>query len=394
MSSVLSAFYSSKMNRRECFRKTINHEQPEKVLVDMGKQVGSLHKFEYAKLKEHLGSPEWMQNDNNILDKMGQTVHPDEELLQHFDIDFRWVIPHWVGVKGSDKSGQKGYYDMWGSRFDYMDDYYAFMEAPLKNATSLEDIENYDWPDPNNPAMFEGLREQAKYWYEHTDYVIGADGIKGGILQSCLWIRGYEQFFMDLAGNKEFAEALLDKVLELFKQMYTNYFNEVGEYVQLVYITDDVGTQNSLLVSPRMFRKTIKPKFEVFIDYLKRLAPHVKVMYHTDGSVLPLIGDFVEMGADILNPIQTSTKGLDDTKALKEQFGEQIAFHGAIDVQKVLPNATPEAVKQEVARRIRDLGPNGGYICAPCHNLSYDIPPENVAALFEAAKKFGQYPLT
>ncbi len=382
------------MNRRECFEKATNHEQPEKVLVDMGKQVGSLHKFEYAGLKEYFGAPEWMQNEANILDKMGQTVHPDEELLQRFGIDFRWMIPQWVGVKEFEEGGQRGYYDMWGSRFDDMGDYYAFIEGPLKNAESLADIENHDWPDPDNPAIFAGLREQAEAWYENTDYVIGADGIKGGILQSCLWLRGYEQFFTDLATNTEFALALLEKVLDLFKQMYANYFKEVGRYAQLVYITDDVGTQNSLLVSPRMFRKLIKPRFQEFIAHLKQLVPHIKVMYHTDGAVLPLINDFVEMGADILNPIQTSTKGLDDTQALKEQFGNRIAFHGAIDVQQALPNGSAEDVKQEVARRIRDLGPNGGYICAPCHNLSFDIPPENVVALFEAAQEYGTYPLT
>lgn len=377
------------MNRRECFQKTVNHEQPEKLLVDMGKQVGSLHKFEYVKLKEHLGSPSWMRNEEQILDKMGQTVHPDEELLQHFGLDFRWLIPHWVNVREFEEDGKKGYYDMWGSRFDYMDDYYAFIAGPLKDATSIEEIEHYDWPDPANPAMFAGLREQAKAWYDNTDYVIGADGIKGGILQSCLWLRGYEQFFTDLAVNKEFAEALLDKVLSLFKEMYTHYFKEVADYAQIVYITDDVGTQNSLLISPRMFRKIIKPRFQEFIVHLKTLAPHMKVMYHTDGAVLKLIDDFIEMGADILNPIQTSTEGLDDTKALKEQFGDRISFHGAIDVQKVLPNATAAEVKQEVARRIQDLGTNGGYICAPCHNISFDIPPENVVALFEAAKEYG-----
>ena len=382
------------MNRRECFEKALKHEQPEKVLVDMGKQVGSLHKFEYARLKEYFGAPEWMQNEANILDKMGQTVHPDEELLQRFGIDFRWLIPRWVGVQEFAEDGKKGYYDMWGSRFDDMGDYYAFIEGPLKNAESLADIENHNWPDPDNSAMFAGLREQAEAWHENTDYVIGVDGIKGGILQSCLWLRGYEQFFTDLATNPEFALALLDKVLELFKQMYANYFKEVGRHAQLVYITDDVGTQNSLLISPRMFRKLIKPRFQEFIAHLKQLAPHIKVMYHTDGAVLPLINDFVEMGADILNPIQTSTKGLDDTNALKAQFGDRIAFHGAIDVQQTLPNGSAEDVKQDVARRIRDLGPNGGYICAPCHNLSFDIPPENVVALFEAAQEYGRYPLT
>lgn len=378
------------MNRRECFEKTVHHEQPDKVLVDMGKQVGSLHTFEYATLREYFGAPEWMKNEHNILDKMGQTVHPDEALLQRFGIDFRWLIPRWVGVRDFDEGGQKGYYDMWGSRFDDMGDYYAFIEGPLKDAESLAEIENHDWPDPDNPAMFEGLREQAKAWHADTDYVIGADGVKGGILQTCLWLRGYEQFFTDLATNQEFALALLDKVLDLFKRIYANYFQAIGDYAQLVYITDDVGTQNSLLISPSMFRTLIKPRFQEFITYLKELAPHIKVMYHTDGAVLPLIDDFIDMGADILNPIQTSTKGLDDTKALKERFGDRIAFHGAIDVQQTLPNSTVAEVKQEVARRIRDLGSNGGYICAPCHNLGFDIPPENVVALFEAAQEYGR----
>ncbi len=382
------------MNRRECFQKMMSHEEPEKVLVDMGKQVGSLHKFEYAKLREHLGSPDWMSAEPAILDKMAQTVHPDEALLEYFGIDFRWVIPHWVDVKDFDENGKKGYYDMWGTRFDYMDDYYAIMDTPLKDAASIEEIEQYEWPDPQNPAMFEGLREQAKQWYEKTDYVIGADGIKGGILQTCLWVRGYEQFMSDLALNREFAEALLNKVLELYKAMYTEYFKAVGGYVQLVYVTDDVGTQNSLLISPRMFRKLIKPRFQAFHDHLKSIAPHVKIMYHTDGAVLPLIDDFIEIRAEILNPIQTSTKGLDDTQALKEKFGDRICFHGAIDVQQVLPTASAEEVKQEVARRIRDLAPNGGYICAPCHNIGHDIPPENVVALFEAAKEYGRYPLS
>lgn len=376
---------TSKITPRERFFASMNHQPVDRVLIDMGKQVGSLHKFEYQKLYEHLGKPEWMQNHDTILDRMGQTIVPDEQLLQMFGVDFRWLIPTWVDVKPFDTGKKSGYVDMWGTTFHKMEDYFAMVETPIKEPT-LEAIENHPWPDPDNPAMFEGLREKAKYLYENTDYVVGADGIKGGILQSCLWTRGYENFFMDLVMHKEFAEALIDKILDLFCRMYTNYMKEVGQYVQIVYITDDLGTQTSLLMSPKMFRDQIKPKFKTFHDHIKSLAD-VKLMFHCDGAIDPLINDLIEIGVDILNPVQTSTKGLEDTKAIKEKYGDRLCFHGAIDVQQVMPNASVKEIEDEVKRRVADLNRNGGYILAPCHNLGHDIPPENIVAMFETAKK-------
>jgi uroporphyrinogen decarboxylase len=236
--------------------------------------------------------------------------------------------------------------------------------------------------------MFKGLQEQAKDIFDNSDYVIGADGIKGGILQTCLWLRGYEKFFMDLAMNREYADALMDKVLDLYCQMYTAYFKEIGDYAQLVYITDDLGTQVSLLMSPKMFREQVKPKLKAFNDHLKSITD-AKIMFHSDGAIDPLIEDVIEIGVDILNPVQTSTKGLEDTLALKEKYGDRLSFHGAIDVQQIMPKATVEEMKMEVVRRIHDLGSNGGYILAPCHNIGYDIPVENVMALFEAAQEYG-----
>ncbi len=372
------------MTPRQRFMAAMNHEQPDRVPIDMGKQVGSLHKFEYQKLYEHLGKPEWMKNHENILDMMGQTVVPDEKLLEMFGVDFRWLVPHWVGVKPFETETRTGYVDMWGTTFAKMEDYYAMVDTPLKQGT-LEELEAFPWPDPDDPTMFQGFREKAKDLFENTDYVVGADGIKGGILQTCLWTRGYENFFMDLVMNKEFAEALLDKVLDLFCRMYTNYMREVGEYVQIIYITDDLGTQAGLLMSPDMFRKQIKPKFQALNDHLKSLTD-AKIMFHSDGAIEVLIEDLVEIGVDILNPVQTSTKGMEDTKILKEKFGKKLCFHGAIDVQQVMPNSGVEEIEAEVKKRVTELGKNGGYILAPCHNLSYDIPIENIIKMFETAK--------
>ncbi len=377
------------MTRRECFHAAMNHEQPDRLLLDMGKHIGSIHRRAYIKLKEHLGDDS-MVNENVILDRMAQTVVPDESLLQRFDIDFRWIVPNWVQVV--ERKDVPGYIDMWGVPYKATEDrdHCVVDGAPMRPAT-LETIDDFQWPDPNDPEQFKGLREKAKTLYENTDYVIGADAIKAGVLMNALQLRGYDQFFMDLVIDKEFAEALMDRILDTLKQMWSRYMEAVGPYVQVAYVTDDLGSQSSLLISPKLFREMLKPRMKELHDHIKSLAD-VKLMFHTDGAVLPLVDDFLEMNVDILNPVQTSVSGLEDTFALKKTFGDRLSFHGAIDVQQMLPNASTEELEQEIARRVYDLGRNGGYILAPCHNIGHDVPPENVVTLFEKAREFGNDP--
>ena len=379
-----------KMTPRENFKAAFNHQQPDRVLIDMGKHIGSIHKKAYLKLRDYLGDVP-MHNEGRILDRMAQTVVPDEALLLRLGIDFRWLVPNWVQVRPRD--GVDGYIDMWGVPYRATADqsHYAVDGAPLKDAT-IQDLDKFDWPNPHDPEQFKGLREQAKYLYENTDFVIGADAIKAGPLMSALQMRGYEQFFMDLMIDTEFADALLERITGLLKEMWTHYMDEVGPYVQIAYVTDDLGSQTSLLMSPALFRERIKPRMKDLHDHIKSLAD-VKLMLHTDGAVLPIIEDIIEMNVDILNPVQTSTRGMEDTKALKDQFGGRLGFHGAIDVQQLLPNASLDEVRWEVAKRIQDLGRDGGFIIAPCHNIGHDIPPENVVALFDIANELGRYPL-
>jgi uroporphyrinogen decarboxylase len=377
------------MTPRECFHAAMNHEQPDRLLIDMGKHIGSIHRHAYVALKEHLGDAS-MVNENKILDRMAQTVVPDESLLQRFDIDFRWILPNWVQV--TERDDVPGYIDMWGVPYKAAGnwDHCVVDGAPLREAT-VDNINDFQWPDPRDPAQFRGLREKAKFLFENTDYVIGADAIKAGVFMNSLQMRGYDQFFMDLMIDKPFAEALMDKILATLKEMWSRYMEEVGPYVQIVYLTDDLGSQTSLLISPKLFREMLKPRMKELHDHIKSLAD-VKLMFHSDGAVLPLIDDFLDMNVDILNPIQTSVSGLEDTYALKESYGGRLSFHGAIDVQQMLPNATTEELEQEIACRIYDLGRNGGYILAPCHNIGHDIPPENVVTLFEKARQLGRDP--
>lgn len=378
------------MNRKEIFAATLAHQQPECVLVDYGKHIGSFHINAYEDLKAKLG----IHTETKILDRMAQNVRLDEEVCQRLGIDFRWIVPNWVGVRDVEIDGERGYIDMWQTPHKWTDvgQYYAIHSSPLSMETLTQaDIDNFPWPQPN-PAMFEGLREQAKHWFENTDYVVGADGIKVGILQTASQLRGYDKLFLDLSINPGIAHQFLDRLSETINSIYRQYMQAVGQYVQVVVITDDQGTQNSLMVSPKMFREFIKPRLKSLIETIKSSAD-VKVFMHCDGAITKIIPDLIEIGVDILNPIQTVVKGMEDTRALKEQFGTQISFHGGIDVQRVLPNYTPEEIRQEVNLRLNDLGKNGGYIIAPCHNINVDIPLENTLAMFDAAREFGTYPL-
>jgi len=379
------------MNRREAFQATVNNQPPEHVLIDYGKHIGSFHRRAYDKLKAHLG----LEVETRILDRMAQNVVLDEAVCQRLGIDFRWVVPHWVGVHDIEIDGEKGYIDMWQTPHKWTDigDYYAIADQPLGNADlTLADIEAFDWPNPENPAMFTGLREQAQSWHNNTDYIIGADGIKVGILQTSSQLRGYDKLFMDFAQNPELAHTLLGKISTLINQMYHQYMEEVGKFVQVVCITDDQGTQKSLMVSPQMFREFFKPYLKSQIETIKQAAD-VKVLMHCDGAITPILDDLIEIGVDIINPIQTVVSGLNDTAMLKATYGDRVTFHAAIDVQQVMPNYSVEELRYEVARRIHDLGQPGGYILAPCHNINVDIPVENVLAMFDAAQEFGTYPL-
>ena len=382
------------MNRREAFAATVAHREPERVLVDYGKHIGSFHRLAYGWLRGYapeLGLPE----TPTILDRMAQNVVLPEALCQRLGLDFRWIVPRWVGVTDIEIDGEPGYLDMWRTPHKWTDvgSYFAIAAHPLGGENLTEaDLASFAWPDPDQPAMFDGLTEQARHWFETSDYVVGADGIKVGILQTASQLRGYDKLFTDFALNPDLAHALLGRISATINEMYRCYMDAVGRHVQVVVITDDQGTQKSLMVSPRMFRAFIKPYLKSLIETIKAAAD-VKVLMHCDGAIVPILPDLIEIGVDIINPVQTVVVGLEDTFALKEKFGDRITFHGGLDVQQVVPNATPEGLRREVARRLYDLGRGGGYVLAPCHNISFDVPPANVLALFDAARELGRHPL-
>ena len=206
-------------------------------------------------------------------------------------------------------------------------------------------------------------------------------------------LRGLETWLIDLAVNPEFAHALMRKVSDLMLGGVLAMLERVGEYVDLLVMGDDMGSQNAPLISPQMYRRMIKPYHAEVIAAIKGKTK-AKIFYHSDGNVYPLLGDYVDIGVDVLNPVQISAADMGDTARLKREFGEKLSFCGAVDTHWVLPYGTPDDVRREVRRRIRDLAPGGGYICASVHCIQPDVPVENIIAMFEEAAVAGRYPLS
>jgi uroporphyrinogen decarboxylase len=171
------------------------------------------------------------------------------------------------------------------------------------------------------------------------------------------------------------------------------FLEQLGDNVDIIKIGDDLGTQESLLISPKMYRQILKPVHADFIRFIKART-HAKVMFHSDGDVAPLIGDFIEIGVDILNPIQTSAGKMSDLVTLKKYFGNNIVFCGGIDSHRILPFGSVADVREEVRRVIQALGPGGGCMIGAVHTVMNDVPPENILAMVDAVEEFGQYPLS
>jgi uroporphyrinogen decarboxylase len=198
---------------------------------------------------------------------------------------------------------------------------------------------------------------------------------------------------LDLAANPDFAEAFLDRLTDIAVRAWGHFLAEVGEYLDVVAFFDDIGMQDRPLISPAMYRRLVKPRHARIIAAIKARTK-AKVFFHTDGAVLDLIPDLIEIGVDILNPVQVSAKGMDDTAALKRRFGRELTFWGgACDSQRILPFGSLEEVRAETRRRIADLAPGGGYVFAPIHNLQDDVSGVKALVVYRTALEYGRYPI-
>lgn len=376
------------MNPRERVVKALNHEESDRIPLDLGTtNVTTITVGAYTRLKEYLGIKE--ESKVEIIERAQQLVKPEKKVLRLFGIDTRsiWLKrpKNWEMPLREDNS----YIDEWGITRRKTQDSWYFDPVifPLKEA-NISDLQEYPWPDPDDPERFKGLKEEAEKLYQNDEYAIVVDPTGSIPFANAQMLRGFDTFLVDLMLNQKFAEALMEILLEFQIKLLRSLFNKVGNYIDVIKIADDLGTQSGLMISPMLYRKLIKPRHRQLISFIKKNTK-AKVLFHTDGGVYPLIEDFIEIGVDILNPIQVSASAM-DPKRLKKEFGGQLCFWGGIDTQDILPRGTIKDVEDEVKKRIDELAPGGGYILAPIHNLQPDVPPENIYTMYKVAQEYGR----
>jgi uroporphyrinogen decarboxylase len=266
--------------------------------------------------------------------------------------------------------------------------YFDFVASPLAEDGTLSAIERYPWPDPDDPGRYRGLRERARRLREETDCALVLDA-DCTFFDNCGPLRGWENFYSDLLVNTQFAEALMDRYLDIKLAIAGHVLDEAGDLADVVVVSrDDLGTTTGPIISPALFRRLVLPRMQRIFDFF-RARTEAKIFHHCDGAIYPLLGDLVAAGVQITNPVQVNAAGMGDTARLKAEFGDRLTFWGAIDTSAVLPRGTVQEVRQEVERRIRDLGPGGGYVVCSVHNFQSDVPPENIVAMFDTALSSG-----
>ncbi len=379
----------STMTPRERVRLALERKEPDRVPLDLGSTGNTgITAGAYRRLLNYFG----IEAEVIVWDRMQQLAYPDERVLLRLGIDTRGL---WLSGPDNRPDRQlegDSYEDEWGvvrSRppGGY---YYDLVRSPLAGDVTASDLKSYPWPDPEDPGRVRGLREKARAIREHTPFALVVHGSPGFITRA-QYLRGFEDWFTDLIAQPDLAGAVMDYTLEYQMALTRVVLREAGEYADVVMFGDDLGVQGGPMVSPAIYRRLIKPRQAKLFDLLHSMTG-AKLLYHTCGSVYELVDDLIEIGVEVLNPVQVAAAQMDSAR-LKRRFGDRLAFWGGIDTQHVMPRGTPEEVRAEVRRRIRDLGPGGGYVVDTVHNVQADVPPENVCALYQEAARFGTYPI-
>lgn len=355
------------MNSKERVKAAINLKKPDRIPMDFSANKGTLGKL-YEKLE----------------------VNSYKEVLDLFKIDIidiRGVVePEYEGpvpkeVELSDNIKK----NFWGMKKKTMETATGpediYVDFIFEDAKSVEDYKGHRWPEIDW-FDFSSINDELDFW---DDFAIMASG--ASVFQHPTFLRGFENLLTDMVANKEMANYLLDKFTDFYLQYFDRLFSQAGDKIDIFRIADDLGMQDRPLMSLEMFEEMIVPRLDKLIDMAH--SHDVKVMFHSCGSIDLYIEKLIEIGIDILDPIQVKAKNM-KPKMLKKKYGDRICFHGGIDTQYVLPTLTEDEVKNNVTNIIDILGEGGGFILAPSHVLQTDVPLSNIKALYETGYKYGK----
>jgi uroporphyrinogen decarboxylase len=411
------------MTPRERILAAIEHRQPDKVPTDLGATPSSgISAIAYGNLKKHLGLT---QGGTRVYDVVQQLAQPEDCILDRFRIDaidigraFNTDAAAWQPTLLAD--GQPALYPAWfhperqadgsfiarmpdgldiahmparGNFFDqtyfpYLEDYPAdFRDLSTEMGRVLwAALVHSPWDHAGDPGFWDTLRARALELRRTSDralmLVIGCNLFEWGT-----FLRRMDNFLMDLVAEPEKVEALLDVLMERHLAVLEKACRAVGDVADIIRFGDDLGTNGGPFMSPNTYRELFKPRHTMLCDYVHRHTK-MKTFLHSCGSIRALLPDLIEAGFDIINPVQTTCKGM-EAEGLKADFGKDICFWGGgCDTKSVLPTGSPQAVKDHVKRRLEIFMPGGGFVFNTVHNILPDVPPQNIVAMFEAVGEF------
>jgi uroporphyrinogen decarboxylase len=375
------------MTSRDRVLAALRHQEPDRVPIDLGAGTTGIEVEAYDRLKALLGFES--QTKTFVRDH----VEVDEPILQRFGIDTRYVR---VGAPRGYQmhlEPDNSYLDIWGVRWKKPASslYWDMVGHPIAEPTTKA-LKAYRWPDPRDPGRTAGIAERALALREQGTYAVVLDNTGFGAFEQGWALRGFENFYMDLVAEPTFAQALMDGVADYQIALYERVLAEVGPYVDVVMVAEDLGSQDGPLISPETYRRMVKPIEKRVWQFIKSRTD-AKLFLHSCGSVRQFIPDLIEIGVDILNPVQVAAGGMDPAE-LKRQFGKDLVFWGGgCDTQRVLTFGTPDDVEHEVRQRIAALAPGGGFVFNQIHNIQPGVPADNIVRMFEAVAEYGQYPI-
>ncbi|TKJ27632.1 MAG: hypothetical protein CEE42_01630 [Promethearchaeota archaeon Loki_b31] len=386
------------MNSRERVNTTLNHKEPDKVPIDLGGNQSSIHIKAYKKLLDYLEI-----EDENIqyADFVQQIVRPCDKVLERFNIDVRYVQPLGGMVRVQEMEPQYegkyvGLYDQfgvfWGN--DAKKDldeilYYDPVIHPFADFKSVSDIRDFDWPNGRDKTPFKGLKEYAKGLRNNTDFALSTPPV-GCIYEYCTFLFGFTKTLRYLRTKPEFIIVTMEELLNYWTDYVTTFLDEVGSYLDVTCINGDIAEQAGPIMSVKLYENMIKPIERKLSKKIHELV-ETKINYHSCGSVSLFIPHFAEIGYDVINPVQISAYDMEPC-SLKKRFGDIMSFWGGLcNSQSTLPFGTLKQIRDEVRRNFECLKPGGGFIASNIHNITAEVPPQNIVAMFDAANEFGNY---
>lgn len=386
------------MTPRERFLCALNHKEPDRVPYDMGATVVTgIQLNAYARLRDYLGLPKKELVVDHLFQQLAKV---DEDLVDLLEVDVRNVTAHLPKqppeqITFSEDGEYKQFYDAFGVgwRMPVSDGmYYDMFYHPLAGDIRRQDIADYPLPDPTNSERFRGVRKSARRMVEEEQRGLVISNMSAGIFELFLFTRGYLDGYMDWAGNQPLAQSLIRRFVEMQMTYWEKMLNTLeGIPVDAVEMSDDLAGQFNMLISPDSYRAHLKPLHKEILEFI-RSKTDAKIFFHSCGSIRPVIPDLIEIGVDILNPVQVNAEGMDSAE-LKREYGKDLVFWGGgVDTQQAFDyRHTPEEVREDVCRRLDDLMPGGGFIFSPVHNIQGDVPPENIMTMWKTMREFGVY---